>query len=75
MSDIRTTLKAVRAAKRMLEKFAKELPDLDANCRVYSVAMRTVKELNLCIEELSPATKEARQLLKKDPYTLGKTRC
>jgi hypothetical protein len=71
---MKETLKAVRAARKALAQMANDLPDLDANCMVYSILMYAVEELNICIKELPSAIKEAKQLAKEYPNLKGKVR-
>jgi len=71
---MKDTLKAVRAARKTIVKMADDLPDLDAYCMVYCILMNTVEVLDLCLQDLPPAIKEAKKLAKKNPNIPGKTR-
>lgn len=71
---MKDTLKAVRAAKRALAKFAKDLPDLDAHSSTFCIANDAVEYLDTVLMELPVRMKEAKDLAKKNPNWPGKKR-
>lgn len=71
---MRETLKAVRAARRALAKFAKDLPDLDAHSTTFCIANDAAEYLDTVLRDLPVRMKEAKALAKKNPNWLGKKR-
>jgi len=71
---MKEVFKTIRAVRRALAKYAKELPNLDANSSVNSLTLDMIEELDFYLKEMPPSLKEAKQLAKKFPRLLGKKR-
>jgi hypothetical protein len=55
----------IQKAKRDLERYNKELPDVDENSTLSCISADAAEALDLFLKWLGPSAKEARQLAKE----------